>query len=289
MSARIMDGRLVADKIKADLRRQIAEIRQSHGEVPRLVNILLGQDGGACAYAKSQRKVAQEIGIEYLLEELPQPITQDDLIAYIRKLNTDPQVHGIMLHKPFPVHIDYRAVANQISMDKDLEGVNVGNIGRMLLGDTHMSPCTPAAVLEHLAFHHIPLRGKEVVIVGASEIVGKPLSLLFLTHMATVTVCHIATTEAGLLPAHVGRADILVVAVGKPHVVRGEWIKKDAVVIDVGINKRDDKIIGDVEFDQARERASWITPVPGGVGPVTVVMLMRNGILAYQQQKLKRA
>jgi len=169
-------------------------------------------------------------------------------------------------------------------MDKDLEGINVSNIGKMILGETKIIPCTPASVMEHIKSTGVNLRGKEAVIIGHSVIVGKPLSLLLLEQYATVTVCHVATSEVGRLEEHVRRADVLIVAVGKPSVVRGNWIKEGAIVIDVGINRVDDKIIGDVEFEGAKTKASFITPVPGGVGPVTVVMLMRNGIEAFKAQ-----
>ncbi len=175
-------------------------------------------------------------------------------------------------------------MANLLDPAKDLEGINVANIGKMILGETKIIPCTPAAVMEHVKASGLNIRGKEAVVVGASEIVGKPLSLLLLEEYATVTICHVATHEAGKLREHVGAADVLIVAVGKPALIKGEWIKKGAVVIDVGINKVGDHVEGDVEFAEAVKRASSITPVPGGVGPVTVVMLMRNGIEAFKLQ-----
>jgi len=175
-------------------------------------------------------------------------------------------------------------VANCVDTIKDVEGINVANIGKMILGDTKIVPCTPASVMEHIHSTGVDLRGKEAVIVGHSHIVGKPLSLLLLQEYATVTVCHIATSEVGRLEEHVGRADVLVVAVGRPAVIKGDWIKEGAVVIDVGINRQGDTVVGDVEFDAAQQRAAYITPVPGGVGPVTVVMLMRNGTEAYKMQ-----
>lgn len=284
MSAKILDGRALAQKIRERLHHDVATLKAKTGGVPRLINIMLGNDPGSCAYANSQMRTAEQIGIRYELARLAADTTQNDLIHYIRQLNADLLVHGIMIHKPVPKHIDYRAAANCLDTAKDLEGINVTNIGKMLLGETRMIPCTPAAVMELIQSTDISLRGKEVVVVGASEIVGKPLSLLLLRQMATVTVCHIATTEAGRLPDHVRRAEILVVAVGKPGVIQGEWVKEDAVVIDVGINQVGEKIVGDVEFEPARERAGYITPVPGGVGPVTVMMLMRNGIEAYKLQ-----
>lgn len=286
MSAHVLDGNALAKTLKEKLRQEILQLKAKTGSVPHLVNVMLGKDPGSCAYANSQKRVAEQMGIHYELRSLSENISQADLLQAIAQLNRDPGVHGIMIHKPVPAHIDYRAVANQVEISKDLEGINVTNIGKMLLGETDLIPCTPAAVMEHIKSTGVKLRGKEAVIVGASEIVGKPLSLLLLREYATVSVCHIATSEAGCLSQHVGRAEVLVVAVGKPGVIRGEWVKPGAVVVDVGINQLGDKIVGDVEFVTARERAGFITPVPGGVGPVTVVMLMRNGLQAYKRQVL---
>ena len=288
MSAQILDGKALAQSLKDVLKAEVSDLSRKTGTTPRLVNILVGEDHGACAYARSQRMAAEHIGVRYELITLPPDTTQDDLIAQIRKLNADDDVNGIMIHKPLPGHIHYGVVANYVETNKDLEGINVANIGKMILGDTKIIPCTPAAAMEHIRATGIELRGKEAVIIGHSHIVGKPLSLLLLEEYATVTVCHIATSEAGRLREHVGRADILIVAVGKPALIPGTWIKRGAVVIDVGINRQGDTIVGDVDFEGARKRAAFLTPVPGGVGPVTVVMLMRNGIEAYKMQMTKR-
>lgn len=284
MSAQILDGKLLANRIKDHLRQEVERIKASTGTVPSIYNVMIGSDAGSCAYANSQKKVAESIGLHYELVNLPQNISQAELISYVKGLNKNPKVHGIMIHKPVPAQIDYHAVANEVEIAKDLEGINVTNIGKMLLGSTNMIPCTPAAVMEHIHSTGVNLRGKEAVIVGASDIVGKPLSLLLLREYATVSVCHVATSEAGKLVDHVKRADILIVAVGRAALIKGEWIKNDAIVIDVGINQVDNKIVGDVEFEPAQKKASFITPVPGGVGPVTVVMLMRNALEAYKLQ-----
>jgi methylenetetrahydrofolate dehydrogenase (NADP+)/methenyltetrahydrofolate cyclohydrolase len=282
MSARILDGKVLARGIRAKLQQEVVSLKKETGAVPHLINVMIGSDPGSCAYANSQKRVAEQIGIRYELVSLKEDISQEALIKYIQQLNQDRDVHGIMIHKPLPAHIDYQAIANHLDMAKDLEGINVANIGKMLLGETDIIPCTPAAVMAHIDSTGVGLRGKEVVIVGASEIVGKPLSLLLLREYATVSVCHIATSEAGRLKEHVARAEILIVAVGKAGLIKGEWIKEGAVVIDVGINQVEGRIVGDVEFEAAKERAAFITPVPGGVGPVTVVMLMHNGIEAYK-------
>ena len=288
MSAQILDGKQLAKQIQEDLKKQVVAFQEEYSRVPKIANILIGQDAGSCAYAASQRRNAEAIGIVYDLIQLPEDISQQDLAARMRQLNEDPEVNGIMLHKPVPAHIDYHTVANSVNLAKDLEGINVANIGRMLLGQTNMLPCTPQAVMAHIQSTGMSIRGKEAVIVGASGIVGKPLSILLLEAMATVTVCHIATSEAGQLEAHVKRADLLVVAVGKAKLIPGDWIKEGAVVIDVGINRIDGKVVGDVDFEAAKEKASFITPVPGGVGPVTVMMLMKNGVEAFKLQTARK-
>jgi methylenetetrahydrofolate dehydrogenase (NADP+)/methenyltetrahydrofolate cyclohydrolase len=281
----ILDGKILAQKIKSELKTEVAALSKRYNCVPLMVNIMVGHDAGTCAYANSQKRVAEQIGINYELRELPENITQKEFISIVQDLASDKRVHGIMVHKPVPPQINYNEAANYVSIQKDLEGINVANIGKMLLGETKILPCTPASVMEHLYAANIPLRGKEAVVVGHSDIVGKPLSLLLMRALATVTVCHIATSEAGMLEEHVKRADILVVAVGKARLIKGEWIKPGAVVIDVGINNVDGKIVGDVDFESAEKYAGYITPVPGGVGPLTVVMLMRNGIEAFKQQQ----
>jgi len=288
MSAQLLDGKILAGKIKEDLKAQVLALKQERHGVPRVVNVAVGDHHAVCAYANAQIRVAEEIGIDYKLDVLPENIPQGKLIEHVHRLNQDPAVNGIMVHKPVPSHIDHHAVANHIDVIKDLEGVNVINIGKMLLGKTSIIPCTPAAVMAHIDSTGVNLRGKEVVIVGHSEIVGKPLSLLLLQRMATVTVCHVATSEAGKLVEHVSRADILIVAVGKPELIKGAWIKNGALVIDVGINQVGPRIMGDVEFFQAKEKAAYLTPVPGGVGPVTVVMLMKNAIEAFRLQGEQR-
>ncbi len=282
--AKILDGKILAKQISQQLSDEVKRLKVQTGDVPHLINVMIGEDPGSCAYANSQKKIAENIGIEYTLKTLPKNISQEKLIECVEQLNHDPDVDGIMIHKPVPAHIHYGVVADHVDISKDLEGINVANIGKMILGKTRIIPCTPASVMEHIRSTGLSLRGKEAVIVGHSEIVGKPLSMLLLQEFCTVTVCHIATSEAGRLADHVSRADILVVAVGRPALIKGDWIKSGAVVIDVGINQVGSQIVGDVEFSSAEKKASFITPVPGGVGPVTVVMLMRNGVEAYKIQ-----
>jgi len=284
MSAVILDGKVLAGKIKQQLKEEVTKLKETTGDVPHLVNVMIGNDSSSCAYANSQKKVAETIGIDYRLKSLSEDISQEELIHSIESLNRDGKVNGIMIHKPVPRQINYRTVANRVDVRKDLEGINVANIGKMLLGETHLIPCTPAAVMEHIRSTKEDLKGKEVVIVGHSEIVGKPLSLLLLNELATVTICHLGTSQVGKLAGHVKRADILIVAVGQAGLIKGDWIKSGAIVIDVGINKTGTTIQGDVEFEPAQKKAGFITPVPGGVGPVTVTMLMKNGIEAFKLQ-----
>lgn len=284
MSAALLDGKVLAARIKEQLKTEVSELQKKTNRVLTMVNVMVGSDPAASAYANSQKKVAEYIGISYKLISLDQNIQQKEVIENIERLNKDPQVNGIMVYKPLPKPLDYAVVANHVSPAKDLEGTNAVNFGKLMLGGTKIIPCTPASAMEHIKSIGDKLRGKEAVIVGRSEIVGKPLALLLLAESATVTICHTGTHDAGKLAEHVKRADIVVAAVGKAGFVKGEWIKQGATVIDVGINKVDDKIVGDVEFEAAAKRAAHITPVPGGVGPVTVVMLMKNCIEAFREQ-----
>ena len=292
---KLLEGKPIAARIKEELKRTIQDSKLK----PVLASIQVGENAGAEAYAKSQKKVAENLGIEYRFNKLNQDTKEQELIDFIEKLNQDKAISGIILQMPLPAHIDYKKMSNFILPQKDVEGMHPANMGKIVFGaSTSLStngeqgrtigkakilPCTPAAVMELLSETGIDLYGKEVVIVGHSEIVGKPLSLLLLEKFATVTVCHIGTSKAGKLEEHVGKAEILIVAVGKAGLIKGEWVKVGAVVIDVGINRVEGKIVGDVEFEEAAKRASIITPVPGGVGPLTVTMLMRNVVAAAKR------
>lgn len=279
--ARLLEGKPVAEKIKEEIKNEI----RSLGKPPVLASLQLGENAGASAYVKSQGKLAEALGIEFRAQKLDQGLSEADLIATIQKLNSDKEVNGIIIQMPLPAHIDYKKISQFISPEKDVEGMHPSNIGKIIFGQAKILPCTPAAVMALLNSCSCSLRGKEVIVIGHSEIVGKPLGLLLLDKFATVTICHIGTSEAGKLEEHVKRAEVLVVAVGRANIVKGEWIKEGAVVIDVGINRVADKIVGDVEFEPAEKRASCITPVPGGVGPLTVTMLMRNLVEAAKLQK----
>ena len=281
MLAKLLEGKVVADKINEEIKIRVQSLKLS----PILASILVGDDPGAVAYVKAQAKIATSLGINYKLHQLNETISEDELIDFVLRLNADVSVNGIIVQVPLPKSIDYMNICELISPHKDIEGMHPTNIGRLLFGRSRIAACTANAVMELLDSTGIDLCGKEVVIVGHSEIVGKPLAMLLLGKLATVTICHIATSQAGKLQEHVEMAEVLIVAVGQAGLVKGEWIKEGAVVVDVGINRLNDKIVGDVEFVTAHKRASWITPVPGGVGPVTVAILMRNLVEATQAQQ----
>ena len=276
----LLEGRLIAEKIKEDIRLKASSLKIR----PSLASLIVGDNQGADSYAKSQAKTAEGLGIEYQIYKLPFSSSEDEIIGLIRKLNVDKSVNGIIIQNPLPEGIDYKRVSFSMDPEKDIEGVHPGNIAGIIAGRAKFIPCTAYAVMELIAASKVNLYGKEVVIVGHSAIVGKPLAFLLLDKFATVTVCHIGTSQAGKLEDHVRRAEVLVVAVGKAGLIKGEWVREGAVVIDVGINRENGRIVGDVEFPAAEKKASCITPVPGGVGPVTVAMLMCNLVEAARLQ-----
>ncbi|MFA5099457.1 MAG: bifunctional 5,10-methylenetetrahydrofolate dehydrogenase/5,10-methenyltetrahydrofolate cyclohydrolase [Candidatus Omnitrophota bacterium] len=270
--AKLLEGKLIADQIKSILKSKVL----SSSKRLKLSSIQVGLNPAADVYIKSQKKNAELLGIEYDAHTLDKETSEEKLVEYIRELNNDASVSGIIVQMPLPLHMDYKKISQYLAPEKDVEGMHPVNMGKIVFGKAKILPCTAAAVMELLNSIGFSYSGKEAVIVGHSEIVGKPLALTLLDKLATVTVCHIGTSKAGKLEEHVRRADILIVAVGKAGLIKGDWVKEGAIVIDVGINRVADKIVGDVEFEAAEKRAAWITPVPGGVGPLTVVMLMRN-------------
>jgi len=287
--AKLLEGKPIAERIKEEIKQEILKL----GSRPVLASIMVGENAGAEAYVKSQAKAAENLGIEYQFHKLPAETQENDLTGFIKKLNDDKKVSGIIIQMPLPQQIDYKKISQFILPEKDIEGMHPANIGKIIFGtSTSLSaskarivPCTAQAAMELINSTGVDLYGKEVVVVGHSEIVGKPLALLLLEKFATVTVCHIGTSKAGKLEEHVKKADILIVAVGKAGLIKGDLVKDGAIVIDVGINRIDGKIVGDVEFEPAEKKASYITPVPGGVGPLTVTMLMRNLVEAAKLQK----
>jgi len=289
MPAKLLEGKSVALKIKENIKLEIELLKSKYGAGPKLVSVYVGENPASEIYIKSQEKTAKGLGITYELKKIDAGITQGDFIKIIDSLNKDKSTHGIIVQMPLPQHIDAKLISRYITPLKDIEAVHPENMGEIVFGKAKILPCTAAACMELLnSIDSLELYGKEAVIVGHSEIVGKPLALLLLNKFVTTTVCHIATGQRGTLPEFVKKAEILIVAVGKAGLVKGGWIKEGAIVIDVGINRVEGKIVGDVEFDKAFEKASYITPVPGGVGPLTVTILMRNVVEAFKQQQTNK-
>ncbi len=269
----------MAARMKQEVTEQVADLT-ARGKPVQLTALLVGSTPAGELYAQRQGEACRAVGINYQLNTYPAEISQKELKTEIRRLNGDPAVTGIMMHLPLPKHLDHTRLQYEIDVVKDVEGVNPANIGYVVYGHTLIAPCTALSVIELIKSTGVEMAGAEAVVVGASEIAGKPIALLLAEQMATVTLCHIKTRDVG---AHTRKADILVVAVGKPSLIDGSQIKPGAVVIDVGINRvtmRDGtrKTVGDVDFESAKEKAAFITPVPGGVGPMTVAMLLRNTV-----------
>ncbi|MCI1709756.1 MAG: bifunctional methylenetetrahydrofolate dehydrogenase/methenyltetrahydrofolate cyclohydrolase FolD [Chiayiivirga sp.] len=282
MSARLLDGKKIADALLDELAQRVA-VRVAGGEpAPGLAVVLVGDDPASAVYVRNKRRACERVGFVSFDYDLAADTPQTQLIALIDRLNADPAVHGVLLQLPLPPHIDAVAVIDHIDPRKDVDGFHAANVGRLALRQLGLRPCTPKGITTLLAHTDRPVRGAEAVVVGVSNHVGRPMALELLIAGCTTTSCH-KFTPAETLRRHVGQADIVVVAVGRPGIVPGEWIKPGAVVIDVGINRMPDgSLCGDVGFAAARERASWITPVPGGVGPMTVATLMQNTVEAAE-------
>lgn len=286
--AELLYGKEIAEKIKNSLKQQLADLKDKYNCVPALCAVQVGENAASNVYLKAQEKNAGNLGINYKVHTLEADISEKRVIDFILDLNADDKVNGIILQLPLPVHLDAKKIISFFDPLKDVEGMHPENLGRIILDKSCLAPCTACAAMEILNSTGVDFYGKEAVVVGHSEIVGKPLALMLLNKFATTTVCHIATGERGILPEHVRRAEILIVAVGKAHLVKGDWIKEGAIVVDIGINRLGDKLVGDVEFEAAEKKAAYITPVPGGVGPITVAILMRNLVEAAKLQILKR-
>jgi methylenetetrahydrofolate dehydrogenase (NADP+)/methenyltetrahydrofolate cyclohydrolase len=279
MSSRIIDGAALAAQARQDVAERVAALKEK-GRGVHLTAILVGSTPAGEMYAARQKQACEDVGISYELKTLPDDITARTLTQAIHHLNADASVTGIMLHLPLPHHLHATEMQYAIDPVKDVEGVNPANIGYVVYGQTLIAPCTAMAAVELVKSTGVPIRGAEAVVVGASEIAGKPIALLLTEQMATVTICHIATKD---LKAHTRRADILVVAVGKPGLITADHVREGAVVIDVGINRvtaadGTKKTVGDVDFGAVKAKAGHLSPVPGGVGPMTVAMLLRNTV-----------
>ena len=274
MSAQIIDGKRIADQLKAQVRVATDAMAAAGKARPGLAVVKVGSDPASAVYVRNKRVSCEQAGILSVAHDLPGETSQTDLIALIDALNADPAIDGILVQLPLPKHIESSLVTERIIPEKDVDGFHPYNIGRLALKQPLVRPCTPYGIVKLLEAYQLNVAGLDAVMVGASNIVGRPMALEMMLLGATATVCHSRTKD---LEGHVRRADVVVAAIGKPDFVKGAWIKPGAIVIDVGINRLDNgKLVGDVEYDAAAERASLITPVPGGVGPMTVAALMQN-------------
>jgi methylenetetrahydrofolate dehydrogenase (NADP+)/methenyltetrahydrofolate cyclohydrolase len=278
----ILEGKVVAAKVLAEVKAGVAALTARTGVQPALAVVLVGEDPASQIYVRLKKRAADETGISARDFLYPQGCSQAELLETIEKINADPTIHGILLQLPLPKGMDEDQAVAAIAPQKDADGLHPVSLGNLLGGKPSAVPCTPAGCVEILDFYGIPIEGAEAVVVGRSRLVGKPLAQLLLARNATVTMCHTRTRD---LAGHCRRADILCVAAGKPRMITGDMVKAGAVVIDVGVNRLDTgRLAGDVDFDSASQRARAITPVPGGVGPMTVAMLMRNTLLVAKRQ-----
>jgi methylenetetrahydrofolate dehydrogenase (NADP+) / methenyltetrahydrofolate cyclohydrolase len=276
----ILDGKTAAREVRERVRTDTAAFVERHGIEPGLATVLVGDDPASKIYVGSKLKACTEVGFRSFARELPATTTEAELLAVIDELNADRHVHGILVQLPLPKGLDEKRVIFRLAPEKDVDGLHPVNQGRLLAGEPGFRPCTPLGVLYLVQKTDIRLAGKRAVVVGRSLLVGKPVALLLLEQHATVTICHSRTAD---LPGEVGSADVLVAAIGRAEMIRGAWIRAGSVVIDVGINRTEAGLKGDVEYAAASERAAYITPVPGGVGPMTVAMLMQNTLTAAQR------
>jgi len=276
MSAKLIDGKAIATAIRQELKEKVEKIAQDGGTVPGLAVIIVGKDPASEVYVRNKRKACEEVGLKSFGYDLPAETTEQELNKLIDDLNANDEVHGILVQLPLPAHIDSENVLERIKPKKDVDGFHPYNIGRLALRMPVLRSCTPRGIITLLERSVGDVKGMDAVVVGASNHVGRPMGLELLLAGSTVTTCHRFTRD---LETHVRRADLVIVAVGKPGIVKGEWIKSGAIVVDVGINRLDDgRLVGDVEFESASQNASWITPVPGGVGPMTVATLIQNTV-----------
>ncbi len=278
MRAKIIDGKKEAQLVCSEVKNGVSLRLENGKRAPGLAVILVGADPASKVYVENKRKACTEVGFKSVAYDLPVDVDQESLLALIKTLNERADIDGILIQLPLPNHLDASLVVNCIAPNKDVDGLHPYNMGRLAVRDPLLRPCTPKGIMRLLSSTGTTLKGKEAVIVGASNMVGRPMLLELLMAGATVTTCHRFTQN---LQDHIALGDILVVAVGKPHFIPGDWVKKGAVVIDVGINRTETgKLVGDIDYERACERAAWITPVPGGVGPMTVASLMENTLYA---------
>ncbi|MBN1876573.1 MAG: bifunctional methylenetetrahydrofolate dehydrogenase/methenyltetrahydrofolate cyclohydrolase FolD [Anaerolineae bacterium] len=289
MAAKLIDGTAIAEAIQAEIAAEIVQLKAQYGLTPGLATVLVGNNHASQTYVRMKQRRCKKIGLHSIAPTLPADATQTQVEAVIHELNVDPAIHGILVQLPLPGHLDEEKILSQVSLAKDIDGFHPINIGKLAMKHRIPSfePCTPAGIIELLDRTGIEIEGKEAVVLGRSNIVGLPVSMLLLKRNATVTICHSQTQN---LPAVTRRADILIAAVGRTEMVKADWVKPGAVVIDVGSNSVDDptakrgyRLVGDVDFKAVKEVAGWITPSPGGVGPMTIAMLLKNTLLSAKR------
>ncbi|HSH49501.1 MAG TPA: bifunctional methylenetetrahydrofolate dehydrogenase/methenyltetrahydrofolate cyclohydrolase FolD [Halomonas sp.] len=286
MTAQLIDGKSIAARVRQQVKRQVQARREAGGHAPGLAVVLVGEDPASAVYVHHKQRACEQAGIHSVMHHLPTATTQDDLEALVDSLNAAPDIHGILVQLPLPEHLDERPILERIEPYKDVDGFHPYNLGRLAQRLPLLRPCTPKGIITLLQESDLKIRGLNAVVVGASNIVGRPMALELILAGCTTTVCHRFTRD---LEQHIRRAELLVVAVGKPGLVKGGWVRDGAIVIDVGISRQHDgSLIGDVEFDAAAQRASYITPVPGGVGPMTVASLLENTLWAAETQDAMR-
>ena len=278
----IIDGKKVSAEVKEQVRKQVEELKAAHGITPGLAVVIVGDDPASRVYVNNKKKACEVVGFKSEEYALPAETTQEELLALVKKLNNKADINGILVQLPLPKHLDDKAVIEAINPQKDVDAFHAVNVGKIMLGEYDFLPCTPAGVMEMLHSYDIQVSGKNCVVIGRSNIVGKPMAMLLLHENGTVTICHSRTQNLAEVCA---RADILVAAVGKPKFVTADMVKEGAVVIDVGMDRDENgKLCGDVDFENVKDKCSYITPVPGGVGPMTIATLMKNTLKACKLQ-----
>ena len=273
----LLDGKKLSAKIKENLKNEISEFVSKTGTTPGLAVLLVGNDPASHTYVAMKAKACKEVGLYSIVHEMPDTVKEDDILSTIKMINENPKVHGLLVQLPLPKHVDATKILEAVGPAKDVDGFHPFNLGRLVAGLDTFVPCTPLGVMELLAEYGIEVKGKDCVVVGASNIVGKPMASLLLNAGATVDICHIHTKD---LKAHTKNADMIFVGVGKAGLITADMVKEGAVIVDIGINKVGDKLVGDVDFDEVSKKCTYITPVPGGVGPMTIAMLLSNTLKA---------
>ncbi len=273
----LLDGKKLSAKIKENLKNEISEFVSKTGTTPGLAVLLVGNDPASHTYVAMKAKACKEVGLYSIVHEMPDTVKEDDILSTIKMINENPKVHGLLVQLPLPKHVDATKILEAVDPAKDVDGFHPFNLGRLVAGLDTFVPCTPLGVMELLVEYGIEVKGKDCVVVGASNIVGKPMASLLLNAGATVDICHIHTKD---LKTHTKNADMIFVGVGKAGLITADMVKEGAVVVDIGINKVGDKLVGDVDFDEVSKKCTYITPVPGGVGPMTIAMLLSNTLKA---------